>query len=299
MRKAALEALLAHRYAAEDVVRSSAWPSYCQALGSVLADADQEVAERAAAFAEQVYTEVRITCAQQLAELCMALAHFTAACSERQQPEQPTPGQLERSRSTSGTARACNPSLGRGAAAAADRDASMRRRVAALLMKCLRVLPRVWATFKPDLMQRLWHSVCPLLRLSQEQGLNMPHCSAVASRECSSIVASKPCSSAPLSTPCQMQASRCTILATAAADKQPQAESCQNKGTAATRHVAQRASCSHGENRWKLLGPLVQLCALPEWDSDWWRGWTAPAMSARVICTALLPFFYTEGCEGG
>ncbi len=255
-------------------MRSASWPAFCRILPSVLSDADAEVADGAITFAESVYEEVRNISAQQLAELCMAMAaHFAASNNRRHQSEPP-------------------------AAAASEGDAA-RRRVARLLLRCLQVLPRMWATFKPDLMQRLWDALCPVLRLSRS--LDTGPCAIAAN--------SAPCWN------CESSASRPDQAehGHAAARGWPEvflADAERQHGLDASRagqaHCAGSmpgAGCDSGDAEiargekeeghvqrvGRLQGCLVELCELPEWDASWWRAWTAPAMAARVSSRDDLP----------
>ena len=87
-RKPALQALLADSYAAEDLVRSAAWPQFCAHLSAMLSDAEADTAMAGAAFLEMVLREARLCDAQSVAELFMALSSHIC-CTSAGQPHCP------------------------------------------------------------------------------------------------------------------------------------------------------------------------------------------------------------------
>ena len=87
-RKAALQALLADPYAAEDLVRSAAWPQFCAHLSAMLSDAEAGTAVAGAAFLERVLKEARLCDGQSVAELFMALSSHIC-CTSAGQPRCP------------------------------------------------------------------------------------------------------------------------------------------------------------------------------------------------------------------
>ena len=88
-RKSALQALLADPYAAEDLVRSAAWPQFCAHLSAMLSDGEADTALAGAAFLERVLREARLCDAQSVAELLMALSSHIC-CTSARQPRCPT-----------------------------------------------------------------------------------------------------------------------------------------------------------------------------------------------------------------
>ena len=87
-RKAALQVLLTDPYAAEDLVRSAAWPHFCAHLSAMLSDAEADTALAGAAFLERVLKEARLCDAQSVAELFMALSSHIC-CTSAGQPHCP------------------------------------------------------------------------------------------------------------------------------------------------------------------------------------------------------------------
>ena len=73
-RPKALQALLADRFAAEDVVRSPAWPSFCASIGALLSDPQPDTAVAGVTFLERVLDETLLSDALSVAELFTALA---------------------------------------------------------------------------------------------------------------------------------------------------------------------------------------------------------------------------------
>ena len=73
-RPKALQALLADRFAAEDVVRSPAWPSFCASMSALLSDAQPYTAVAGVTFLERVLDEALLSDALSVAELFAALA---------------------------------------------------------------------------------------------------------------------------------------------------------------------------------------------------------------------------------
>ena len=83
-RPEAVQALLADPYAAEDVVRSAAWPSFCASIGALLSGPHPAAALAGVTFLERVLEEARLSDSQSVAELFIALAshlHLTSASS--------------------------------------------------------------------------------------------------------------------------------------------------------------------------------------------------------------------------
>ena len=87
-RRPALQALLADPYAAEDLVRSAAWPQFCAHLSAMLSDAEADTALAGAAFLERVLNEACLCDAQSVAELFMALSSHVCSTSAGQ-PHRP------------------------------------------------------------------------------------------------------------------------------------------------------------------------------------------------------------------
>ncbi len=73
-RPEAVQALLADPYAAEDVVRSAAWPSFCASIGALLSGPYPAAALAGVTFLERVLEEARLSDSQSVAELFIALA---------------------------------------------------------------------------------------------------------------------------------------------------------------------------------------------------------------------------------
>ena len=114
-RKPALQALLADPYAAEDLVRSAAWPQFCAHLSAMLSDAEADTALAGAAFLERVLREARLCDAQSVAELFMALSSHIC-CTSAAQPHCP--------RSTGSSAQGQDPA---GSSAADFRQAPVQQ----------------------------------------------------------------------------------------------------------------------------------------------------------------------------
>ncbi len=73
-RPEAVQALLADPYAAEDVVRSAAWPSFCASISALLSGPQPATATAGVTFLEKVLEEARLSDSQSVAELFIALA---------------------------------------------------------------------------------------------------------------------------------------------------------------------------------------------------------------------------------
>ena len=73
-RPEAVQALLADEYAAEDMVRSPAWPSFCASISALLADPQPATAMAGTTLVERVLEEARLSDPQSVAELFIALA---------------------------------------------------------------------------------------------------------------------------------------------------------------------------------------------------------------------------------
>lgn len=73
-RSEAVQALLADEYAAEDMVRSPAWPSFCASISALLADPQPATAMAGTTLVERVLEEARLSDPQSVAELFIALA---------------------------------------------------------------------------------------------------------------------------------------------------------------------------------------------------------------------------------
>ena len=73
-RPEAVQALLADPYAAEDVVRSAAWPSFCASIDALLSGPQPATASAGVTFLERVLEEARLSDPQSVAELFIALA---------------------------------------------------------------------------------------------------------------------------------------------------------------------------------------------------------------------------------
>ena len=83
-RKAALQALSADPYAAEDLVRSAAWPDFCAGMNAMLSNPEPDAAMAAAAFLGKVFEEVRLCDPQSMAEVFIALASHIASSASQQ-----------------------------------------------------------------------------------------------------------------------------------------------------------------------------------------------------------------------
>ena len=73
-RPKAVQALLADPYAAEDVVRSAAWPSFCASISALLSGPQPASVTAGVTFLEGVLEEARLSDPQSVAELFIALA---------------------------------------------------------------------------------------------------------------------------------------------------------------------------------------------------------------------------------
>lgn len=166
-----MQALLTHPYAADDLVNSPAWPSFCRSLETVLADPDPETSGAAVTFAESVFREVKGSKPHELADLCITVcAHISSEQCSMQQASGLDAGVSQTGRaSCSRSAGSCSMQGQRQSpqcpAEEVNCRTAVRTAVLRLLLQCLRALPRVWATFRDPMLQRLWDAVCPLLRL--------------------------------------------------------------------------------------------------------------------------------------
>ena len=270
LRQPALEVLLAHPYAADDLLSSPAWQPFCTVLPSLLSDACTETAAAAASFARSIFREVKMSSPQQLAQLCIALA-ASVTCVDN-------------------ACTACNPSClpGRSSHVASDAAlhasssvdtasldrAALQAAVMKLLAAALEALPKVWASFRPPLLQQLWDTVCALLR-SEAGSHSAPSAEPIA--------AEAPAHAKQAEAVCGHL--RGAAAGTKAAVQLPQpgrkaqtacssgrAQACQHRGSAGASSASQ---------------PLAALCHADEGNGRWWRLWTAPAASAKVVILYL------------
>ena len=84
-RKVALQALSADPYAAEDLVRSAAWPEFCAGMSATLSDPEPDTAMTAAAFLGKVFEGVGLCDPQSMAEVFIALASHVASSTSQQE----------------------------------------------------------------------------------------------------------------------------------------------------------------------------------------------------------------------
>ena len=84
-RKVALQALSADPYAAEDLVRSAAWPEFCAGMSATLSDPEPDTAMTAASFVGKVFEGVGLCDPQSMAEVFIALASHVASYTSQQE----------------------------------------------------------------------------------------------------------------------------------------------------------------------------------------------------------------------
>ena len=315
-RKAAMLALSAHPYAADDLVNSPAWPTFCQSLTALLADLDVEVSNAAVDLADKVFREVRHSKPQELADLCLSLAAHVAsghaggslaACSRNDPPStqqyrervsgdstvkpvQPEIALCEDSfshptrddsvgvgwpASQAGSPR--QPGICTAEADGQDRGERAAARAAAikLLLRCLRALPRVWATFRDTQLQQLWDALCPLLKLE----LCSPASSLAEQQEHgdnATFQPRMPLADARGSSPAHSSDGLFTGSGANTKLHSPCAGIAQHQILGVNGAVA----VPHPDGQ--LCGLLVELCSAEGWSGEWWKAWTAPARPARV-----------------
>lgn len=277
-RKAAMHALSAHPYASDDLVNSPGWPAFCRSLSAVLADSDMEVSSAAAAFAEEVFKEVRCSKPLELADLCLALAAHIATdrhcdifapCDEA--------GCLLESTLAGAGMQACTLRTQAAGNNAGDR-AAVRAAAVKLLLRCLQALPRVWATFRDPLLQQLWDAVCPLLK----RGLCSSASSAVQQPDhTGSIVQQQTMDHSAAAD--LAHSSDGPSLSDAGCRGLPPSEGCVSG--AQQQRPGLETDAPRLDASWHLCGPLLEMCAAEGWSGDWWKAWTAPARAARVCIT--------------
>lgn len=268
LRKAALEVLLAHPYAADDLLSSSAWQPFCSVLPSLLSDACPETAMSAATFAGSVFREVKRSSPQQLAQLCIALAASVTcpddACTASVPAWQPGKGShAGADAAVHATSSADTAGLYRAAAHAA---------VLKLLVSVLEALPKVWASFRAPLLQQLWDALCPLLRT--EAGSR-------STFSAEPTAASRPAHANEPEMGCQHTRKPAGTSSTCSAVQldHPSGKAQSASGSGQTQVSQHRSSAGAGY----AAHPLAALCHADAGFGRWWRMWTAPAASAKVL----------------
>lgn len=174
-RTAALQSLLADPYAAEDLLRSQAWPQFCACLGTMLSDPRPETALAGAAFLEKVLEEARLCDPQSVAELFIALSSHICSSSASQHPgfREQAAGSLPAAQGQPRSPRkvpGCGSRAALSAAAAVNAAplqllAEARACKLRLLVKILEALPKVWVCAKAPMMKQLWRFLAPLLHI--------------------------------------------------------------------------------------------------------------------------------------
>lgn len=257
-RKAALEVLLSHQYAADDLLSSPAWQPFCSILPAVLASSCADTAAAAARFADAVFREVRRTSPQQLAQLCIATAAGVGApASARLAPKPACQSGSGLHAGLAAAQHAGNPSEAAGRGGAAAQAAVLR-----LLLNMLEALPKVWSGFRQPLMQQLWGAVCPLLRT--DIGGLAPAVPGVPAFKHAEQHADPEGSCSRHGT-----AAGCPCMSSGHAESMPTSVGDEAAGPGACLEPA-------------AGGMLRALCSADEGRGRWWRMWTAPAASARV-----------------
>jgi hypothetical protein len=264
LRKTALEVLLAHPYAADDLLNSPAWQPFCAVLPSLLADACTETAAAAASFAGCVFREVKRSSPQQLAQLCTAIAASVTidnACTAS------APAQHAGRSLHAGSSAAKHASSSAADTAGLDRAATQAA-VLKLLVAVLEALPKVWASFRPPLLQQLWDAVCPLLYV--KAGVNR----ASSAEPTAAVVHAH----------AQQAEAGCQLTSDAAVGTRDRAVYEPNgKAQAASGSgLAQAFQHRSGAVSSCTARPLAALYRADEGCGHWWRMWTAPAASAKV-----------------
>ncbi|CAL8470761.1 g10303 [Coccomyxa elongata] len=314
-RKMAMHALSVHPYAADDLVNSPAWPTFCHSLTALLAESDVEVSTAAVDLADKVFREVRRSKPHELADLCLSLAAHVAsgqvggslaACSSihpasAQQcrdkasgdssvqpvlPEVASCGASDSHTTRDGiVGREWPPSQTRGpkqaGMSAAKEDGQNRGERAAVRAAAVNLLLRCMQA-----LPRMWAT----FRDPQLVQLWDALCPLLKLELCS------PASSfvQQLSNGENAIAQHRMHLAAASPADCSGGPPISNEyhGPCAGVAVAQQRLAVTGavavpHPDWQLCGPLVEMCSAVGWSGDWWKAWTAPARPARWLPAAL------------
>ncbi|BDA45655.1 hypothetical protein COCOBI_07-4420 [Coccomyxa sp. Obi] len=322
-RKAAMHALSVHPYAADDLVNSPAWPTFCHSLTALLAESDVEVSTAAVTLAGKIFREVRHSKPHELADLCLSLAAHVAsghgggslaACSRKHppstqqdsiaasgessvQPVQPEVASCEASDSHS--TRDGLVSMGWPASQAggptqagmftAEADGQNRSERAAVRAAAVTLLLRCLQA-----LPRMWAT----FRDPQLQQLWDVLCPLLKLEVCNPASGSAQQLSCGEDAIVQQRMHLAAASASCPADCSDGASigdggHTEMHGPGAGVAVAQQqmlgvtgtVAVPHPDGQ--MCGPLVEMCSAEGWSGDWWKAWTAPARPARWLPAAL------------
>lgn len=311
-RKTAMHSLSVHPYAADDLVNSPAWPTFCHSLTALLGESDVEVSTAAVDLAEKIFREVRRNKPHELADLCLSLAAHVAsgqvggslaACSVNHPPSaqqyrdkasgdpsvQPVlPKVASCGISDSHTTR--DGFVGRGwppsrtggprqaGTLAAEEEGQNIRERAAVRAAAVNLLLRCLQALP---------RMRATLRDPQLAQLWDALCPLLKLELCSPAGSLVQQLSNDENTIVQQ---RMHLSAASPADcSAGHSISSESRGPCAGVAVAQQrlvvtgaVAVPHPDEQ--LCGPLVEMCSTVGWSGDWWKAWTAPARPARVCC---------------